>query len=34
VVAYVFTTKNQPKKFVVATDSGDRDVEIVSNEGR
>lgn len=33
-VAYVFTTKNQPKKFVVATDSGDRDVEIVSNEGR
>lgn len=33
-VAYVFTTKNQGKKFVVATDSGDRDVEVVSNEGR
>lgn len=34
VVAYIFMTKNVGKKFIVATDSGDKEVELVASEGR
>jgi diaminopimelate epimerase len=34
VVAYLYTTRQLDSKFVVATDSGDKEVEVTAGEGK